>query len=110
LPDVLQANPHARHSTAYDPYNLAFCGLGAGHGGSAKTAPSEFTHLLVAVDKFMKWVEDKPIRKLDGKTALKFLKDIVVKFSIPHSIITDNGTNLSRGEVEEYCPSQRNPP
>ena len=22
---------------------------------------------------------------------------------MPHSIITDNGTNLSQGEVEEYC-------
>jgi hypothetical protein len=59
-------------------------------------------HLLVAVDKFTKWVEAKPIRKLDGKTALKFVKDIVVRFGIPHSIITDNGTNLSQGEVEEY--------
>jgi hypothetical protein len=81
---------------------LAFHGLGAGHGGSIKTAPLGFTHLLVAVDKFTKWVEAKPIKKLDGKTALKFVKDIVVRFSIPHSIITDNGTNLSQGEVEEY--------
>jgi hypothetical protein len=43
------------------------------------------------------------VQKLDGKTALKFVKDIVVKFGIPHSIITDNGSNLSQGEVEEYC-------
>jgi IS30 family transposase len=70
--------------------------------GPLKTAPSGFMHLLVAVDKFTKWVEAKPIRKLDGKTALKFVKDIVVRFDIPHSIITDNGTNLSQGEVEEY--------
>jgi hypothetical protein len=68
-----------------------------------KIAPLGFTHLLVAVDKFTKWVKAKPIRKLDGKTALKFVKDIVVRFGIPHSIITDNGTNLSQGEVEEYC-------
>jgi hypothetical protein len=27
----------------------------------------------------------------------------LVRFGIPHSIITDNGTNLSQGEVEEYC-------
>jgi hypothetical protein len=71
--------------------------------GPLKIAPSGFTHLLVAVDKFTNWVEAKPIRKLDGKTALKFVKDIVVRFGIPHSIITDNGTNLSQGEVEEYC-------
>jgi hypothetical protein len=57
---------------------------------------------LVAVDKFAKWVESKPIRKLDGKTALKFVNDILVRFGIPHSIITDNGSNLSQGEVEEY--------
>jgi hypothetical protein len=71
--------------------------------GLLKTAPSGFTHLLVAVDKFMKWVEAKPIRKLDGRTTLKFVKDIMVRFGIPHSIITDNGTNLFQGEVEEYC-------
>jgi hypothetical protein len=70
--------------------------------GPLKTAPFGFTHLLVAVDKFTKWVKAKPIRKLDGKTTLKFVKDIVVRFGIPHSIITDNGTNLSQGEVEEY--------
>jgi hypothetical protein len=57
--------------------------------GPLKTAPLGFMHLLVAVKKFMKWVEANPIRKLDGKTALKFVKDIMVRFGIPHSIITD---------------------
>jgi hypothetical protein len=77
--------------------------MGAGHGGSAKNSTFRFTHLLVAVDKFTKWLEAKPIRKLDGKTALKFVKDIVVRFGITHSIIIDNGTNMSQGEVAEYC-------
>jgi hypothetical protein len=58
---------------------------------------------LVAVDRFTKCIEAKPIRKHDGKTALKLVKDIVVRFGIPHSIITDNGSNFSQGEVEEYC-------
>ena len=74
--------------------------------GPLKTVRCGFTHLLVAVDKFTKWVEAKPIKKLDGETALKFVKDLVVRFGIPHSIITDNGTNLSLGEVEEYCQQQ----
>jgi hypothetical protein len=34
----MYSNPHARHSVAYDPYNLAFRGLGARHGGSAKNS------------------------------------------------------------------------
>jgi hypothetical protein len=71
--------------------------------GSLKTTPLGFTHLFVAVYKFMKWVEAKPIRKLDDKTSLKFVKDIVVRFVIPHSIITNNGSNLSQGEVEDCC-------
>jgi hypothetical protein len=71
--------------------------------GPLKTTPLGFMHLLVAVDKFTKCVEAKPIRKHDGKSTLKFVKDIVVRFGIPHSIITDNGSNLSQGEVEEYC-------
>jgi hypothetical protein len=84
------------------PITWPFAVWGLDMVGPLKIAPLGFTHLLVAVDKFTKWVEAKPIRKLDGKNALKFIKDIVVRFGIPHSIITDNGTNLSQGEVEEY--------
>jgi ribonuclease HI len=85
------------------PITWPFAVWGLDMVGPLKTAPLGFMHLLVAVDKLTKWVEAKPIRKLDGKTALKFVKDIVVRFGIPHSIITDNGSNLSQGEVEEYC-------
>jgi hypothetical protein len=85
------------------PITWSFAVWGLDMVGPLRTTPSGFTHLLVAVDKFTKWVEAKPIGKLDGKTALKFVKDIVVRFGIPHSIIVDNGTNLSQGEVEEYC-------
>jgi hypothetical protein len=85
------------------PITWPFVVWGLDMVGLLKTAPSGFTHLLVADDKFTKWIEAKPIRKLDGKTGLKFFKDIVVRFGIPHSIITDNNSNLSQGEVEEYC-------
>jgi hypothetical protein len=36
--------------------------------GSFKTAPRGLTHLLVAVDKFTKWIKAKPIKKLDGSS------------------------------------------
>ena len=41
--------------------------------GPFKTAPGGYTHLLLAVDKFTKWVESKPIKKLDGATAANVL-------------------------------------
>jgi transposase InsO family protein len=71
--------------------------------GKFKTAPSGFTHLLVAVDKFTKWVEAKPIKKCDGKTATKFLRELIYRYSYPHSIITDNGTSFAKGEMAEFC-------
>src|SRR3954462_7417650 len=62
--------------------------------------------LLVAIDKFSKWIEAKPIKKADGATALKFVTYLVVRFGLAHSIITDNGTNFAQGELKEYCQEE----
>jgi DNA polymerase elongation subunit (family B) len=58
---------------------------------------------LVAFDKFSKWIEAKPVRKADGATTLKFVFSLVVRYDVPHIIITDNGTNFAQGELKEYC-------
>ena len=71
--------------------------------GPFKTARGGMTHLLVAVDKFTKWIEARPIKKLDGPTAVRFIKDIAVRYGMPNSIITDNGTNFAKGALEQYC-------
>ena len=47
--------------------------------GPLRPAKGNMTHILVIVDKFTKWVEVKPIRKLDGYTAVKFVKDIILR-------------------------------
>ena len=68
------------------------------HGG--------MTHLLVDVDKFTKWIEAKPIKKLNGPTAVTFIADITIRYGIPHSIITDNGTNFAKGALARFCTTQ----
>jgi transposase-like protein len=50
--------------------------------------------MLVAVDKFTKWIEAAPETTQDSTAAMNFIKSIVFHFGVPHSIITDNGTNL----------------
>ena len=66
-------------------------------------SPCKKTHLLVAIDKFTKWVEVMPISNNEAITVVKFLKKIIYRFGYPHSIITDNGTNMSLGETEIFC-------
>jgi hypothetical protein len=56
-----------------------------------------FTHLLVAIDKFSKWVEACPITNLRAEWAVSFFTDIVHRFGVPNSIITDNGTHIRAG-------------
>ena len=58
---------------------------------------------MLAVDKFTKWVEAEPVSNCDAATAVQFLKKIIFRFGYPHSIITDNGTNLSKGKMEDFC-------
>nr|XP_020161415.1 uncharacterized protein K02A2.6-like [Aegilops tauschii subsp. strangulata] len=52
---------------------------------------------------FTKWIEARPIKKLDGPTAVRFVKDIAVRYGMPNSIITDNGTNFAKGTLAQYC-------
>jgi hypothetical protein len=71
--------------------------------GPFKIALGGLTHLLVAMDKFTKWIEAKPIKKLDGSTTIKFFNKIIMRYGVPHSIITDNGTNFAKGVFTEFC-------
>ncbi|XP_014660192.1 uncharacterized protein LOC106804161 [Setaria italica] len=45
--------------------------------GPFKRVPRGYTHLLVAVDKFTKWIEAKPITKVMSVEAVEFFLDIV---------------------------------
>jgi hypothetical protein len=85
------------------PLTWPFAVWGLDMVGPFKIIPGGLTHLLVAVDKFTKWIEAKPIKKLDGSSTIKFFNDIITRYGVPHSIITDNGMNFVKGVFAEYC-------
>jgi transposase InsO family protein len=58
---------------------------------------------LVAIDKFSKWVEVRPITNLRAEQALTFFTDIVYRFGVPNSIITDNGSQFTGRKFLEFC-------
>ena len=51
-----------------------------------KKAPGGFTHLFVAVDKFTKWIEAKPITNIRLEEAVKFFLNIIYRFGVPNCI------------------------
>jgi transposase InsO family protein len=61
--------------------------------------------MLVAVDKFTKWVEAAQVTTQDSTAAINFIKSIIFRFGVPHSIITDNGTKFTSKEFKNYCES-----
>jgi ribonuclease HI len=59
--------------------------------GPFTMAPGGFTHVLVAIDNFTKWIEYKPITKLTVDRVVDFISDILHRFGFPNTIITDLG-------------------
>jgi ribonuclease HI/dsDNA-binding SOS-regulon protein len=72
-----------------------------------KSWPGGHVYMLVAVDKFTKWVEAALVTTQDSTAAINFIKSIVFRFGVPHSIITDNGTNFTSKEFKNYCEGLR---
>jgi hypothetical protein len=58
-------------------------------------APGGFKHLLVTIDKFSKWMEVRPLTSIGSEQAAAFFTNIIHRFGVPNSIITDNGTQFT---------------
>jgi transposase InsO family protein len=71
--------------------------------GPFKKAQGGYTHVLVAIDKFTKWIEYKLIASLTLAKAVEFIQDIIFRFGIPNSIITDLGSNFTSSEFFDFC-------
>jgi hypothetical protein len=67
--------------------------------------PGGHVYMLVAVNKLTKWVEAAPVKTQDSTATINFIKSRVFCFGVPHSIITDNGTNFTSKEFKSYCES-----
>jgi transposase InsO family protein len=71
--------------------------------GPLRQAPRGFTHLLVVVDKFSKWIEARPIVNVRSEEAVPFFTGIIYRFGIPNTIITNNGTQFTGKKFLNFC-------
>jgi hypothetical protein len=71
--------------------------------GPLPTAPGGFNRVLVAIDKFTKWIKVKPFTFSKADRVLDFLDELVHRYGLPHRIIRDLGSNFNNHQFWEYC-------
>jgi hypothetical protein len=67
------------------------------------TAPGGFNRVLVAIDKFTKWIKVKSVTCPKADRVLDFLDELVHRYRLPYRIITDLGSNFNNHQFWEYC-------
>jgi ribonuclease HI len=85
------------------PPSCPFAVWGLDAVGPFRTAPGGYKHILVAVDKFTKWIEVRPVAKVTSEEAVKFIGDIKHRFGVPNRIITDLGKAFTSLVFWDFC-------
>ena len=59
--------------------------------------------MFVAIDYFTKWVEAEPTAQITEHKAKDFVwKNIVCRFGLPRTLITDNGRQFDNKKFKEF--------
>jgi transposase InsO family protein len=53
--------------------------------------------------KFSKWFEVRPLNNIRSEQAVAFFTNIIHRFGVPNSIITDNGTQFTGRKFLDFC-------
>jgi transposase InsO family protein len=57
----------------------------------------------VAIDKFIKWIEYKPLVKYSAAKAVEFIQDIMHRFGMPNQVITNLGSPFTAIEFKSWA-------
>ena len=71
--------------------------------GPFKPVLGGFWYVYVAIDKFSKWIEYKALVSATAKKAVELFEDIICRFSLPNSIITDLRTTFTGHHFWDFC-------
>ena len=72
--------------------------------GPLPTTPAQKKLLLVATDYFSKWIEAEAFSSIKDRDVTQFIwKNIVCRFSIPRSIVSDNGPQFDSRVYRNFC-------
>ena len=80
--------------------------LGTGHDRAFQASARWFLVCDVAIDKFSKWIEYKPLVSATAKKAVELFEAVIHRFGLPNSIITDLGTTFTGHHFWDFCEDQ----
>jgi hypothetical protein len=96
-----------QHVPAYKlviiPPSLPFTCCGLDMIGTLPSVPGGYNRVLVAIDKFTKWIEVKPVTCPKADRVLDLLDEIMHRYGLPHHIISNLGSNFNNHQFWEYC-------
>ena len=84
------------------PITWPFAVWGLDMVGPLKGGSHKKKYLLVMVDKFTKWIEAKPVKTAEAGLVIDFISGVMHRYGVPHSIITDNGSNFTADVVKTW--------
>ena len=71
--------------------------------GPLRAAQGGYTHIFVAIDKFTKWIEVKPVATMTAAKAAEFIEEITHRFGVPNRIIIDLDSSFTGSEFWDFC-------
>jgi hypothetical protein len=103
MPILFQAAAPAGSSPTHHPSIMVLRHVGSRLCGTISYCPGGYKHILVAIDKFTKWIEVRPVAKVTLEEAAKFIGDITHHFGVPNMIITDLGKAFTGSAFLDFC-------
>ena len=62
-----------------------------------------FCYHLIFLDIFTRWIEVFPIRRADGRTIMRELRErVFLRFGVPGTFLSDNGTEFRNRLIDKY--------
>jgi hypothetical protein len=94
-----------KHANPLRPIDVSwsFAAWGIDIMGVLPRAAGGFRYLFIGVDTFTKWMEAVPAVNITQDVTVKFLWSIIYRFSMPKSVLTDNGTQFKGAKFPRCC-------
>jgi len=59
------------------------------------------------IDKFTKWIETKPADTASSEAAVKLIKEVINRYRVMNTIITDNSTQFTGSAFVNFCDEEQ---